>query len=273
MNEEQVTEVFADAEVTQSVADDWRSSIPEEIRGHKSLDTIKDVGSLAKGYVNAQSMIGADKIALPGKHATDDDWNNVYTKLGRPEEPSGYELSNNLPEGQEPNEKMLEWFKGTAHKAGLSPRQAQIVLQDYNEMNQSQSSVDTGQAEQMVMDTETELKKEYGQAFEDRMSTGNAVAKQFGAEGIDEIQLADGRTLGDHPDIIKMMVNIGQFMKEKMGEDTLEGVKSNGAMAPSEAAAKLAEIRAPGGPLWDARHPEHDWYVQESLRLTEITIG
>ena len=41
MSEEQVTEVSADAEVTQSVADDWRSTIPEEIRGHESLEHIK----------------------------------------------------------------------------------------------------------------------------------------------------------------------------------------------------------------------------------------
>ena len=44
MSEEQVTEVSADAEVAQSVADDWRSTIPEEIRGHKSLEHIQDVG-------------------------------------------------------------------------------------------------------------------------------------------------------------------------------------------------------------------------------------
>ena len=81
MSEEQVTEVSADAEVTQSVAEDWRSTIPEEIRGHKSLEHIQDVGALAKSYVNAQSMIGADKIAIPGKHATDDDWGEVYRRL------------------------------------------------------------------------------------------------------------------------------------------------------------------------------------------------
>ena len=64
MSEEQVAEVSApemEQEVAQSV-EDWRSSIPEEIRGHKSLDHINDVGALAKSYVHAQSMIGADKI-------------------------------------------------------------------------------------------------------------------------------------------------------------------------------------------------------------------
>ena len=103
MSEEQVAEVVADeAAVAQSVAsDDWRSTIPEEIRGHKSLEHIQDVGALAKSYVNAQSMIGADKLAIPGKHATDDDWSDVYAKLGRPDSPDAYELNNQVPEGVE----------------------------------------------------------------------------------------------------------------------------------------------------------------------------
>ena len=99
MSEEQVAEVSADAEVAQSVASDWRTSIPEEIRGHKSLEHIQDVGALAKSYVNAQSMIGADKVAIPGKHATDEDWGEVYRRLGRPDTPDGYELNNEMPEG------------------------------------------------------------------------------------------------------------------------------------------------------------------------------
>ena len=33
---------------------DWRSSLPEEIATHRSLENITDVGALAKSYVNAQ---------------------------------------------------------------------------------------------------------------------------------------------------------------------------------------------------------------------------
>ena len=67
--EQQVAEVVADAAVAQSggeVEFDWRSMIPEEIRDHKSLAHFTDVGARAKSLVNAQSMIGADKVAIPG---------------------------------------------------------------------------------------------------------------------------------------------------------------------------------------------------------------
>ena len=271
--EQQVAEVVADATVAQSggeVEFDWRSQIPEEIRDHKSLAHFTDVGAMAKSLVNAQSMIGADKVAIPGKHATDEDWGEVWRKLGRPDTPDGYELVNEMPEGIEQNDDMLNWFRATAHEIGMTPTQAQKMLGRYNEFLGSQMGADEGQIEQLRETTEIELKKEYGAAFADRVSNGNAVMQEFGAEGLTELQLADGRLLGDHPEIIKMMVNVGEFINSKIGEDVLAGTKSSGGLAPDDARAKLEEIRAPNSPYWDQRHPEHQFYVQEGLRYQEM---
>ena len=54
------------AEVAQGGSgNDFLSTIPEELREHPSLSPIKDVENLARSYVNAQKLIGADKIPLP----------------------------------------------------------------------------------------------------------------------------------------------------------------------------------------------------------------
>lgn len=273
MSEEQVAEVSADAEVAQSVASDWRTSIPEEIRGHKSLEHIQDVGALAKSYVNAQSMIGADKVAIPGKHATDEDWGEVYRRLGRPDTPDGYELNNEMPEGAQSSDEMLNWFKNAAHEAGLTPSQAQRLLGGYNEFLGSMVANDSGQVQQIRENTEIELKREYGAAYNDMISNGNAVMQEFGEAGMSEIELADGRLLGDHPEMIRMMVNISQFINTKIGEDSLEGIKNSGALTPADAQGRLAELTAQGSPYWDQRHPEHTFYVNEALKYREMTGG
>ena len=57
---------------------------------------------------------------------------------------------------------------------------------------------------------------------------------------------------------------------EKMGEDTLEGVKLSGGLTPEQARDKVSELTADGSPYWNARHPEHDWYVQEAMKFREI---
>jgi len=139
MSEEQVTEVSEAPEVAQSV-EDWRSSIPEDIRGHKSLDHISDVGALAKSYVHAQSMIGADKIVMPGKTSSPEDWDEFYNRIGRPQSSEEY----NLPEPQEfeADPEMTSWYRQTAHEIGLTENQAAKLYDAYNQFaaNQDQGS-------------------------------------------------------------------------------------------------------------------------------------
>ncbi|MBG17194.1 MAG: hypothetical protein CMB77_02415 [Euryarchaeota archaeon] len=248
---------------------DWKASIPEEIRGHKSLETIQDVPSLAKSYVNAQSMIGADKIALPGKSSTPEQWSEIYSKLGRPEAADKYELSNKLPEGQEVNEQLMGGFTNTAHAAGLNTKQAQSLLDWYNNVLVDNTAQVTAAEQAQLEEKTNELKQHYGPAFDDRVKLARAVSAQFteGDESLHEVKLADGSLLGNHPDFIKMVSNMGVFMKEKMGEDKLEGVKTSGAATKHELEGKIAELSAPDTPYWDSKHPQHDWYVNEVTRI------
>ena len=71
-----------------------------------SLTDIKDVANLAKSYVHSQKMIGKDRITLPGKEATDEEWGTFYSELGRPEEAKSYDFGErpSLPEGLEYDE-------------------------------------------------------------------------------------------------------------------------------------------------------------------------
>mgnify|MGYP003652400270 CR=1 FL=1 len=277
MSEEQVAEVSEVAEVAPSVAvsDDWRSVLDEDIRDHKSLSTIKSVAQLGKSFVNQNWMVGADKLAVPGKYATDEDWKIVDSKLGRPETPEGYKLENNLAEGMTDSPEMLEGFQSAAHNVGLRPAQAQGLLDWYNEQMGGQIEADTGQGEQLRADAELELKREYGPAYDDRMGNARAVVSEFGNDGLADIQLADGRPLGDHPEMIKMMVNVSEFINSRISEDTLEGMKHSGAMTPADINAKIQETMGEVGktPFWIARHPQHDAAKAEVNRLTHMLTG
>lgn len=268
MSEEQVAEVSApEAEVAQSV-EDWRSNIPEEIRDHKSLSHINDVGALAKSYVHAQSMIGADKVAIPGKHATADDWNEVYNRLGRPEAADYYELP--TPEGMEVDADMTNWYKQTAHELGLNQQQAAKLYEAYNNFAAQTGEANTVDVEAYQRDVEQQLRQEYGQAFEDRLQQGMGVMAQFGNPEMLEVEMADGTRLGDNPDFIRLMGDLGAFIQERMGEDTLEGVKTSGGMTPDAAMEKISELRAPNSPYWDAKHPEHHYYVNQVNKYMEM---
>ena len=67
MSEDQVTAVDQQSQPSESTATEapaaeasWRDSLPEELKTNASLEKFSDVSTLAKSYINAESMIGKD---------------------------------------------------------------------------------------------------------------------------------------------------------------------------------------------------------------------
>ena len=74
---------------------DFKSLIPDAYKEEKALQNFQDMDGFVKSYLHSQKLVGSDKIPIPNKYATDEDWNAVYEKLGKPTSPDGYEY--NLP--------------------------------------------------------------------------------------------------------------------------------------------------------------------------------
>ena len=239
-------------------------SLPEDLRMEPSLRNFTDPAALAKSYVHAQRMIGADKIPLPGKSATDEDWANVWARLGRPQSPSEYEIKF---ENQTLDDSELESFRKSAFEAGLNNRQVERMAKFLEDTVTGANASRSEMAERAVYEAEQELRQEFGQAFDQRMTMAFNAAKQLlgDASLLDEVQLADGRMLGDHPQIVRMFVKLA----EQIGEDQLLGETSELIMTPQEATQRIAEMTRRDSPYWDKLHPEHDTYVDEVLRLRE----
>jgi hypothetical protein len=239
-------------------------AISEEYRGDPSIKSFTNVNDMAKTIIHAQRLIGAEKIPLPGKTATDEDWANVWSRLGRPQAPSEYELKFENPVFAD-NE--LESFKQSAFEAGLNNRQVERMAKFLDEAVSGARSSRSEMTEKAVYEAEQELRQEFGQAFDQRMALAlNAATQLLGdASLLDEIELADGRMLGDHPQIVRMFAKLA----EQIGEDQLLGETSELIMTPQEATQRISEMTRRDSPYWDKLHPEHDTYVAEVLRLRD----
>lgn len=268
---EQVAEVADTAVATSdeaAVAADWKAALPDDLREHPSIAGMQDVASLAKSMVHAQSMVGADKIAVPGKWADDEDWSQVYDKLGRPASAEDYGLQFEVPDG-EADPALTGWFAETAHKIGLNTKQAQQLADSYIELTggMGQPEVDLEAAK---ADATAELRQEYGAAFNDRLGKGNNFLGEFGADGLMDLRLNDGTPLMNHPAFIRTVVNAAQYIHESVSEDKLIGDKDSNVVTPGEAQKQLEEVMRPDSPYWDSRHPQHDVYVQRALSIQEM---
>lgn len=249
-------------------AQSFRDSLPEDLRSNPSLKNINDVGSLAKSYVHAQRMVGADKIPLPGSNSTDDDWIKVYDKLGRPADIKDYDVT--MPDMFDGN-----GFRESVHAAGLNQKQAASVAQFIHSQSEAANEKLNAYQEQARLDTEAELRQEYGKTFDDKIKRAQSTAKYLlGSKGdpsskdniLGNIRLADGRMLGDHPDIIRMF----EAMSHEIAEDDLDGVTTESAMTPQDAQEEIDTIQADrSGPYWNKHHPEHDKMVARVNELFE----
>ena len=77
---------------TSTTTSSWKDSISEEYRADPNIEKFTEIDALAKSYINATKMIGQDKIAIPNNNSTEDQWDEVYAKLGRPESADKYAL-------------------------------------------------------------------------------------------------------------------------------------------------------------------------------------
>jgi len=273
MSEDQVAEapaVNAGQATSEAVTTEFnfRDHIDETLRDDPSLSTYKDLNGMAKSLINAQKMIGADKIAIPGSWATDEDWSQVYDKLGRPGASDGYNI--------ETNEVMTEndvgWFQDVAHKVGLNTNQAQALFGEYTDLVSNIREQSTTDLTNLSNERESELRRELGNNFEARIEGANNVVAEFSSEdaGILDIQLSDGSVLGDHPAFERMTSGIAEFMASKLGEDTFSGRDNEPGMSSADIQLEMSKLTQQGSPYWIKDHPDHDNAVAEVMRLRRL---
>lgn len=240
------------AEVAQGGSgNDFLQTIPEELREHPSLSPIKDVENLARSYVNAQRLIGADKVPLP-VNPTDEDLDNIYSKLGRPETAEGYEIG---VDGNIITEDIAQSYADVAHKLRLTPDQASGILEYYKGMTNSASEMSVEAETQQRNQTEMTLRKEWGDDFDARIQDAGKIAQQFGGGELLEMQLADGTKVGNHPDFIKAFAKIAEFRQSVTSEDTVSDAPTSSMVTRQSAQQEIDAIMSDKShAYWDRKN-------------------
>ena len=103
--------------------------IARGFRADPSLKAITSLEGLTKSYIHAQKAMGKDKISVPDKHATPDDWQGIFTKLGNPEKLEDYKMD--LPDAAI-DDALLNKVKIAAHAKGILPWQLEAVIKEFN---------------------------------------------------------------------------------------------------------------------------------------------
>lgn len=252
---------------------DWRSSLPEELRGEKVFESIKgknwdEAGPvLAKNYINAQRLVGADKLVLPTDKSSPEEIQAFRAKLGVPAKPEEYTFK--LPEGLAEtslDKARLDSWRKEMHEAGIPKAAAERLLSRYiaDEHTTVQAIAQTKATE--MKQHELALKQEFGVKFDEKVNYARLAVKEFGSDNL--VQILDSTGLGSHPEVVKLFAAIG----EKLGDDTARGTGGIRFDAQSKEGAQAAlnefnrneeKMKA----LFDRDHPQHDAVVKERAAL------
>jgi ferredoxin-fold anticodon binding domain-containing protein len=244
----------------------WKDSISEQYRADPNIEKFTEIDALAKSYINATKMIGQDKVVIPNNNSTEEHWDEVYSKLGRPDSADKYSLDAKS-EIVNLDENAIKSFAENAHQLGLNNKQAQGILEFYKnnmEGNAQQSKIDTETAQ---VQAEQELRQEWGRDFEGKVKQAGALAKANINPEILDMTLSNGVRLGDHPEIIKGFAKIANMMSE----DKILATESENTDTVKDIESEIAALSNDrNGPYWNRSHPDHDKVVQQVYTLREM---
>ena len=243
--------VLADATTEQKAEEpkvlNFKEMIPEEYKDEKSLQNFTTMNDFVKSYLSAQRLVGANKVAIPNKMATDEDWEEVFNKLGRPTKPEDYKYS----------------FKED------EINQAERIIKFYNEMNTQKTADNQKVFEEKQAAAEVELKKEFGPTFNKRLDQAKKLAVEtLGNDMLNNTIMKDGSRLGDNVEVIKAF----SMLADKLSEDEI--IKGEASYTTAKEIEKeIAELTEEGSPYWNKTHPNHKKTVDQVFKLREQLNG
>jgi len=259
---EQPQETSTTLTTPQAPTVDFKTLIPEEYREEKSLQNFNKMDDFVKSYLHSQKMVGLDKIPVPNKHATDEDWKEVYKRLGSPEAADGYKYS--LPEDHAVPEETLKSFSEEAVKLGLLPNQADGIMKYYNSVINDGMKDQIAVADEARAKAEQELRSEFGSTFDNKITGAkNLAVATLGSDFLTNTTLSDGSKLGDNIQLVKAFADLS----EKLSEDDIVKGDTPSYLTTNEIQKQINSLQQPGSAYWDKHHPSHSDAVSEVQSL------
>lgn len=248
---------------------------PEEIAFIQSKGWDKEatppVDQIVRSYHNLSKLFGADKagntVVLPGEGADEVTLNNFYNKLGRPETVDKYSAGDF--DGMSPE--MSKEMKDIAHKNGVTDKQL-AALHEWNKAATAKFEESLKQEAQIEFaQQESNLKKEWGAAFEQNMQQAREATAKLGwtKEQIDAMQIGIG-----YDGVMKLAASIGKSVGESTFVNT-DGGRNTGnsnAMTPEQARVELSKLGADKEfqKAWmDKMHPKHQEAINRKSQLSK----
>ena len=147
---------------------------------------------------------------------------------------------------------MFNGFREAAHKHGLNDQQAKGILDFYQGLAAQVENESNNNAVDSTA-IRTRAARGMGRSFDSNTSAAKNVFNTFFKDsGLDQIELADGSLLGNHPALVRGLSKLSQVLSE----DTIAGNEA-GVVDTASLQAQINDLTGPNSPYWDKQNPQH----------------
>ncbi len=233
----------APAQAAAPAAGKWTDSLNPEFKEYVTAKGFQDPAAVLDSYRNLEKLHGVPRerlLKLP-ETAEASEWNEVYSKLGKPATPDGYGLK--ASEGGDPA--FTDWAKGTFHKLNLTSEQGQKIVQQFQEFTSAQETEAKAQYTADIQKQNATLQKEWGAAYNQNVARAQQAYRTFGLQdnAVKALETAIG-----FDGVMKFMHSLG----EKIGEHSFvagDGAQTFGegsVLTPDQARSKIDALKMDG---------------------------
>jgi hypothetical protein len=234
---------------------DWRASLPEDIRGEKSIEQYKTLPDFVKGFVETKKMVG-QALRAPAADAPDEEWEKFYRAGGAPEKPDEYKF--NIPAEISVPPEVEQRLRHQAHKMRLNGRQTQQMINEYAK----EYLEDRRLAKQATNEVSEKFQQEWGGNYKRNMALIDRALDQIDPDKSLRLVLNESGAMY-HPAIIK---HFHEYSKRLVEGGLMQG-DVDGVVGREEARAKIAALT----PAWQASKPG-DPIREEMTRLHQLAF-
>lgn len=233
------TQVTATPAAAPAPAPSWLDGADETTVGYVQNKGWSDPKQVLDGYRNLEKLLGADKagnaVVIPKEGADPKEWDAVYTRLGRPTGPDGYQVQ--FPEGGD--KAAQDAMLAKAHELGLTKAQAEGLFGEMTAKANATMQAAAAQRAQQFQLEDAAIKQEWGAAYTKNLAQAQAGARSLGldAQTIDKLSGSLG-----HKATLSLLQKVGSAMNEDgfVAPGSPQGFGN--ALTPGQAKAQIQAL-------------------------------
>jgi hypothetical protein len=228
------------------LAENWKSTLPEDIQHELCLDTFQDFPEMARSYVNAQKMIGKNKIVLPTDKSPQAEIDAFQIACGRPKTKDEYKIA--APKGME--EYFDEWLMAEARNMafglGFNQKQMDALVAFRGKEIELGIKQKQEEEERAFAEAEKAITEEAGEALDEQRHFADMLIANEYPDEAKQAKLLEALNANPlRPYVFNFLAGI--YRKYCAPHDGITAGQESSAMTPAMMEAKAQELMATPG--------------------------